>query len=113
MNGVPAREFVRESDDPDDMNYICRYVVTGKDTIAVMVIGDHGIHNSPMVAASSTRSRCCAIPDKLLCCYRYATALPQSQGHVPVGWGLYPSDSEGREPVGFSLGAPSQSKKDC
>jgi hypothetical protein len=49
MSGVPAREFVHKSDDPDDVNYIMRHVVMGKETIAVNAIGGHGIHNSPTV----------------------------------------------------------------
>jgi hypothetical protein len=49
MSGVSAREFVHKSDDPDDVNYILRHVVMGKETIAVNVIGGHGIRNSPTV----------------------------------------------------------------
>jgi len=49
MSGVLAHEFVHKSDDPDDVNYILRHVVMGKEMIAVKVIGGHGIHNSPTV----------------------------------------------------------------
>jgi hypothetical protein len=46
VNAVPAHEFVSES---DDINYISRRIIMGKEAIAVYVIGDHRIHNSPAV----------------------------------------------------------------
>jgi hypothetical protein len=46
INGLPAREYVRES---DDINFIHRMVAVDKLTISASVFGDRSIHRSPTV----------------------------------------------------------------
>jgi hypothetical protein len=46
VNGVLAHEYAGES---DGINYISRIIVMGKEAIAVIAIGDQGVHNSPTV----------------------------------------------------------------
>jgi hypothetical protein len=46
INGVAARDFIRES---DDINFIRRLVVVGNRTIAVSAHGDRDIHDSAAV----------------------------------------------------------------
>jgi hypothetical protein len=46
INGVPAREFIRES---GDINFIRRLVVVGNRTIGVSAEGDRDIHDSAAV----------------------------------------------------------------
>ena len=46
VSGVPARDFIRES---DDLNYIYRMVVVGNRMIAASAFGDRSIHRNPTV----------------------------------------------------------------
>jgi hypothetical protein len=46
VNGVAAREFIREA---DDINYIHRMVIVGNRTISVSVFGERSIHGNSTV----------------------------------------------------------------
>jgi hypothetical protein len=46
VSGIPAREFIRES---DDINYINRMVIVGKREIAVNAFGERSIHGHATV----------------------------------------------------------------
>jgi hypothetical protein len=47
VSGNAAREFIRESDDPNDLNYIIRTVNIGKRVISISVFGEKNIHGNP------------------------------------------------------------------